>query len=35
VLPKSAGCVTPVQAMGDALIARLQKAGIQFKVLES
>jgi short subunit dehydrogenase-like uncharacterized protein len=34
-LPKAAGCLTPVQAMGDALMARLQKAGIQFKVLES
>ena len=34
-LPRKAGVVTPVQAMGDALIERLQAAGIQFKVLES
>jgi len=32
-LPKTAGCVTTAQAMGDALIDRLQKNGIQFKVL--
>ena len=32
-LPSCAGSVTTAQAMGDALIARLQKAGIQFKVL--
>lgn len=34
-LPKTAGCVTTAQAMGDALIARLQNGGIQFKVLSS
>lgn len=34
-LPKTAGCVTTVQAMGDALIVRLQKAGIQFKTLDA
>ena len=32
-LPASAGQVTPATAMGDALIDRLQRAGIQFKVL--
>ena len=31
---KVAGVVTPAQAMGDHLITRLQRAGIQFKVLE-
>lgn len=30
-----AGVVTPAQAMGEHLVTRLQKAGIQFKVLES
>ena len=34
-LPRKAGVVTPAQAMGDALIERLQAAGISFKVLES
>lgn len=34
-LPKTAGSVTPVQAMGDALIARLQKAGIGFTVVSA
>jgi len=34
-LPRKAGVVTPAQAMGDALIERLQAAGIHFKVLES
>lgn len=33
-LPKTAGVVTPAQAMGDALMARLQKAGIVFQVIE-
>ena len=33
-LPKRAGQLTPAAAMGHALIQRLQKAGIQFKVLE-
>ncbi|GAC1439436.1 MAG: saccharopine dehydrogenase NADP-binding domain-containing protein [Solirubrobacteraceae bacterium] len=33
-LPPCAGQVTTAQAMGDALIARLQDAGIEFKVLE-
>ncbi|HUP91022.1 MAG TPA: saccharopine dehydrogenase NADP-binding domain-containing protein [Solimonas sp.] len=33
-LPKTAGSVTTAQAMGDALTARLQKAGIQFRVVE-
>lgn len=28
------GVVTPAQTMGDALIARLQRAGIEFKVLQ-
>lgn len=32
-LPTTAGCVTTAHAMGDALIERLQKAGIQFRVL--
>ena len=31
-VPKDGGQKTPAQAMGDALIARLQKAGIEFKV---
>lgn len=29
--PETSGQVTPVQAMGDALLARLQKAGIRFE----
>jgi saccharopine dehydrogenase (NAD+, L-glutamate forming) len=29
--PETAGQVTPAQAMGDALLARLQKAGIRFE----
>jgi short subunit dehydrogenase-like uncharacterized protein len=33
-LPRKPGVVTPAQAMGDALITRLQAAGIHFKVLE-
>lgn len=33
-LPKKAGVLTPAQAMGNALIERLQKAGIQFRVVE-
>jgi short subunit dehydrogenase-like uncharacterized protein len=33
-LPASAGQVTPAAAMGDALMGRLQRAGIEFKVLE-
>lgn len=33
-LPKRSGQLTPAAAMGNALIQRLQKAGIQFKVLE-
>jgi short subunit dehydrogenase-like uncharacterized protein len=33
-LPKTAGQVTPAVAMGDALIARLQNAGIAFRVVE-
>jgi short subunit dehydrogenase-like uncharacterized protein len=34
-LPPSAGQVTTAVAMGDALLARLQRAGIGFEVLES
>lgn len=34
-LPNTAGCVTPTQAMGDALIARLQARGIRFRVMET
>jgi short subunit dehydrogenase-like uncharacterized protein len=34
-LPDTAGQVTPAVAMGDALLTRLQKAGIAFRVLES
>jgi short subunit dehydrogenase-like uncharacterized protein len=34
-LPKMAGQLTPAVAMGTALIARLQKAGIRFETLES
>jgi short subunit dehydrogenase-like uncharacterized protein len=33
-LPETAGQVTTAEAMGDALIARLQRAGITFEVLE-
>lgn len=33
-LPRVAGVVTPAQAMGNALIERLQAAGIQFRVVE-
>jgi short subunit dehydrogenase-like uncharacterized protein len=35
VLPQTAGQVTTAVAMGDALITRLQRAGIAFEVLES
>ena len=31
--PDTSGQVTPAQAMGDALLARLQKAGIRFETL--
>ncbi|WP_205474062.1 trans-acting enoyl reductase family protein [Nocardioides sp. SYSU D00038] len=31
--PAAAGCVTPAQAMGDSLIARLTAAGITFEVV--
>jgi short subunit dehydrogenase-like uncharacterized protein len=33
-LPERAGQLTPAVAMGDALLARLQAAGIEFRVLE-
>jgi saccharopine dehydrogenase (NAD+, L-glutamate forming) len=33
-LPQTAGQVTPAVAMGDALIRRLQQAGIRFEVIE-
>jgi short subunit dehydrogenase-like uncharacterized protein len=33
-LPPQAGQVTPAVAMGQALIDRLQRAGIEFRVLE-
>lgn len=33
-LPHSAGFVTPAQAMGNALIERLQRQGIRFRVVE-
>ena len=33
-LPRTAGQVTPAVAMGDSLIGRLQRAGIEFKVIE-
>jgi short subunit dehydrogenase-like uncharacterized protein len=33
-LPETAGQVTTVQAMGDALLARLQDAGIAFRVVD-
>ena len=32
-LPRKGGVITPAQAMGDALIDRLQAAGIQFRVV--
>ena len=32
--PPTAGQVTPAQAMGDNLLARLQAAGIRFEVIE-
>jgi short subunit dehydrogenase-like uncharacterized protein len=32
-LPRLAGVLTPAQAMGDALLARLQRAGLSFRVL--
>jgi short subunit dehydrogenase-like uncharacterized protein len=34
-LPQTAGQVTTAAAMGDALLERLQKAGIDFRVIES
>ncbi|HET7510497.1 MAG TPA: saccharopine dehydrogenase NADP-binding domain-containing protein [Solirubrobacterales bacterium] len=34
-LPERSGQLTTAVAMGDALLARLQKAGIEFRVLES
>jgi short subunit dehydrogenase-like uncharacterized protein len=34
-LPETAGQVTTAQAMGDALLARLQRAGIVFETLEA
>ena len=34
-LPPRAGQLTPVAAMGDALLERLQRAGIRFEVVES
>jgi short subunit dehydrogenase-like uncharacterized protein len=33
-LPQTSGQVTPAQAMGDALLARLQTAGIAFRVVD-
>jgi short subunit dehydrogenase-like uncharacterized protein len=33
-LPETAGQVTPAVAMGDALVERLQRAGIRFEVVE-
>ena len=33
-LPEQGGQLTPAAAMGDALLARLQRAGISFKVVE-
>ena len=32
-LPTQVGIITPMQAMGDRLLARLQKAGLRFEVL--
>ena len=34
-LPATSGQVTTAVAMGDALLARLQKAGLRFEVLEA
>ena len=34
-IPERAGQLTTAAAMGDALLARIQKAGIQFRVVES
>jgi short subunit dehydrogenase-like uncharacterized protein len=34
-LPRTAGQLTPAVAMGDALVARLQRAGIRFETVES
>ena len=34
-LPQRSGQLTPAEAMGDALITRLQRAGIEFTVLEA
>jgi short subunit dehydrogenase-like uncharacterized protein len=34
-LPRRAGQLTPAVAMGEVLIARLQRAGIEFRVMES
>jgi short subunit dehydrogenase-like uncharacterized protein len=34
-LPETSGQVTTAQAMGDALILRLDRAGITFRVLSS
>ena len=34
-LPKVSGQLTPVAAMGDALLERLQKAGIGFEIIEA
>jgi short subunit dehydrogenase-like uncharacterized protein len=33
-VPKASGQLTPVAAMGDALLTRLQRAGIRFEVVE-
>ncbi len=33
-LPERSGQLTPAVAMGDALVARLQRAGIKFEVLD-
>ena len=33
-LPERAGQLTPAVAMGDALLGRLQRAGIKFEVLD-
>jgi saccharopine dehydrogenase (NAD+, L-glutamate forming) len=32
--PPTAGCVTTAQAMGEHLMARLQKAGIRFELCD-
>lgn len=34
-LPRTAGVITPAQAMGNALIERLQRAGIGFRVVDA